>query len=145
VSQHSFQRRTEQRQVILEELRKLYCHPTATDLYEIVRHRLPRISLGTVYRNLDLLARMGTIQKLEMAGAEARFDGDPTRHDHLRCVRCGRVDDVDGGPLDLSPAPHHDFRGYEVLGRRLEFFGVCPACREQTLDPYHQSPEEKTC
>ena len=66
------QRNTRQRQVILEELRCLESHPTAAALHAIVRRRLPKISLGTVYRNLELLARKGMIQKLESAGAEAR-------------------------------------------------------------------------
>jgi Fur family ferric uptake transcriptional regulator len=125
-------RTTRQRQVILEELCKLCTHPTAADLYAIVRRRLPNVSLGTVYRNLDFLARAGTIQKLELAGAETRFDGNPDRHYHLRCVRCGRVDDIAGAPMEVPTASEQDFRGYAVLGHRLEFFGVCPQCREQT-------------
>jgi len=66
---------TKQRRVIVEELKKLKTHPTATLIYELVRKRLPRISLGTVYRNLDLLAEAGIIQKLETAGTQKRFDG----------------------------------------------------------------------
>ena len=81
-----FQRNTRQRDVILGELRNSLTHPTATELYDLVRRRLPKISLGTVYRNLDLLARMGIIQRLEMAGAETRFDGDRRPHDHIRCA-----------------------------------------------------------
>ena len=61
-------RMTRQRAVILEELRKVKTHPTADELYSIVRERLPRISLGTVYRNLDFLADTGEIRRLEAAG-----------------------------------------------------------------------------
>ncbi len=120
------QRSTRQRQVILEELQKLDLHPTAAALYEIVRRRVPKISLGTVYRNLELLARTGVIRKLEFAGAEARFDGNVTRHDHLRCVRCGRVDDIHGPPLDLSGGSANDWGDYRILGHRVEVFGICP-------------------
>jgi Fur family transcriptional regulator, ferric uptake regulator len=127
------QRHTRQRQVILEELRNLTSHPTAGALYDVVRRRLPRISLGTVYRNLELLARTGTIQKLEFGG-EARFDGCVARHDHLRCVRCGRVDDVSAPPLDLFEGAANDWGGYQILGHRLEFFGICPQCRGRTDD-----------
>lgn len=125
-----FQRNTRQRKVILEELRKLSSHPTAAGLYEIVRRRLPRISLGTVYRNLELLAGMGVIRKLELGGGEARFDGNLQAHDHVRCVRCGRVDDVESLPLDLSQARHDDLSGYRIIGHRLELLGVCPRCRD---------------
>lgn len=128
----SFQRNTPQREVILEELRNLTSHPTAVGLYEIVRRRLPRISLGTVYRNLELLAEMGAIQKLDLAGSQARFDGNVDRHHHVRCTGCGRVDDVSGAPLDLARAKYNDCSGYELLGYRLEFVGICPGCREQS-------------
>ena len=69
-------RMTRQRAVILEELRKVKTHPTADELYSIVRERLPRISLGTVYRNLDFLTESKEILKLESAGSIRRFDGD---------------------------------------------------------------------
>ena len=127
-----FQRNTRQREVILGELRNLTSHPTAVGLYEIVRRRLPRISLGTVYRNLELLAEMGAIQKLDLAGSQARFDGNVDRHHHVRCTGCGRVDDVPGAPLDLARAKYNDCSGYEILGYRLEFVGICPGCREQS-------------
>jgi len=123
-----FQRKTRQRQVILEELRKLTSHPTAVDLYGIVRRRLPKISLGTVYRNLELLAQMDVIQKLQISGSEARFDGNPDQHYHVRCVRCGRVDDLHSVPDDLVKGRIEELDGYEILGYRMEFFGICPAC-----------------
>jgi len=121
-------RNTVQRQVILEELQKVTSHPTALGVFAVVRQRIPKISLGTVYRNLELLCRMGVIQKLEHGAEEARFDGNPARHDHIRCVQCGRVDDIHGPPLDLSGAPTNDCNDYRVLGYRVEFFGVCPQC-----------------
>jgi Fur family ferric uptake transcriptional regulator len=122
-------RNTRQRQILLEELRKVTSHPTAAEVYELVRARLPHVSLGTVYRNLDLLARAHTIDKLSWSGGEARFDGNVTPHDHFRCVGCGRVDDAPGDPLAVGPPSDHDLRGYEVLGHRLEYFGLCPRCR----------------
>ena len=125
------QRNTQQRQVILEELRKLPSHPTAADLYEIVRRRLPRISLGTVYRNLELLTQRGLIQKLEISGSEARFDGNPDRHDHVQCVRCGRVGDLHHVPDDMVRGGIKELDGYEILGYHLRFSGICPACRKQ--------------
>jgi Fur family transcriptional regulator, ferric uptake regulator len=124
------QRNSRQRQVILEELQKLHSHPTAAGLYQIVCRRLPKISLGTVYRNLELLTRTGIIQKLEFGGAEARFDGNPTHHDHVRCVKCGKVDDIHGPPLDPMGGVKNDFNGYCVLGHRIEFYGVCPQCKD---------------
>lgn len=136
-----FQRNTRQRQVILEELCRLTTHPTATELYELLRPRLQNLSLGTVYRNLDLLARMGRIRKLEWAGGEARFDGNTCHHDHVRCTCCGRVADVGGSSREVAAGGQEDFRGYDVLGYRLEFIGICPCCREQSLADTTSNPE----
>ncbi len=79
-------RLTKQRKVIVEELTKSTDHPTAGDIYDTVRKRLPRISLATVYRNLELLAAHGVIQKLELCGSPARFDARRDGHYHIRCV-----------------------------------------------------------
>jgi Fur family ferric uptake transcriptional regulator len=122
-------RNTRQRQVILEELRKARTHPTAADLYEAVRRRLPRISLGTVYRNLDFLARQGSIRRLEGYGAQARYDGDLDAHAHLWCVRCGGVADVARPKVDVPGSLPRAPGGHLVLGVRVEYAGLCPLCR----------------
>ena len=121
-------RDTPQRRIVLEELRKLKSHPTATELYAIVRRRIEEISLGTVYRNLELLTRMGLIQKLELGSSEARFDGDTSKHHHVQCVQCGRVDDLHGLPDDLLLGVPEKLNNYKILGHRLVFYGVCSRC-----------------
>ena len=123
-------RDTRQRRVILEELRKVVSHPTAADLYESVRRRLPRISQGTVYRNLDLLVKEGAIRKFEFSGSRARFDATVARHHHVRCVECGQLDDFTGLAKNDFDDCSGEMNGYYILGHRLEFFGVCPQCRE---------------
>ncbi|RJX36515.1 MAG: transcriptional repressor [Desulfarculus sp.] len=122
-------RMTTQRQVIMEELHKVKSHPTAGELCQMVRRRLPRISLGTVYRNLDILSRSGLIQKLDVAGQEMRFDGDIRDHYHLRCLECGGVSDVEMALLTDIDQEVEKASGFEVLGHRLEFVGRCPSCR----------------
>lgn len=122
-------RMTRQRDVILAALRSVCTHPTADEVYAMVRERLPRISLGTVYRNLQLLAECGKIRMLVLSGAQKRFDGRPEKHYHVRCVRCGRIGDLmmdEPDPLDQTARSVSDF---QILGHRLEFEGVCPACR----------------
>lgn len=125
-----FQRNTLQRQVILEELRKHRDHPTASQLYEVVRKRLPKISLGTVYRNLDLLSQIGMVQRLEYAGTEARFDGVIDHHYHIRCTRCGKIDDIHDFPANVVKEDVGRIAGYQILGHRLEYLGICPACQD---------------
>ena len=129
---HPFQRNTRQRQVILEELRKLTSHPTATGIYQIVRRRLPKISLGTVYRNLERMAQAGIVRKLELGSAEARFDGNLDQHDHVRCLDCGRVEDIPAPPLELLGGEEDDLGGYRILGYRLELQGLCPRCQKRS-------------
>ena len=122
-------RHTRQRQVILEEIQKLDSHPSAAMLYELVRKRLPKVSLGTVYRNLDFLAQTGVIQKLNTGSTEARFDWNPNLHYHVRCVHCGRVDDVHETPSDLVDRAINELQGFDILGHQLQFIGICPDCR----------------
>lgn len=124
-------RMTKQRRVILEELRMFHTHPTADEIYERVRTKLPHVSLGTVYRNLELLSRSGVIRKLEIGGQQMRFDGELNKHQHIRCIRCGRIDDLRGDPLPTEcDRDVLASTGYELIERHVEFLGICPACRE---------------
>lgn len=119
---------TQQRQVILEELQKVNSHPSADEVYEMVRKRIPRISLGTVYRNLEILSELGEIQKLELGGDLKRFDWNPAKHYHIRCMHCGRVDDAPIAPLNRIEDELYGATVYTIIGHRLEFEGLCPAC-----------------
>ena len=123
-------RMTRQRQVILQELRKVKTHPSADEVYEMVRRLLPRISLGTVYRNLEILSELGEIQKIEICGKLKRFDGNTRDHYHLRCLNCHRIDDVpENIHFDFSASLNSE-TGYAITGHRLEFVGLCPECSE---------------
>lgn len=124
-------RMTRQRQVIIEELRKVKSHPTADEIYRKVRRRLPRISLGTVYRNLEILSDSGSVSKLDLAGRQRRFDGDLTPHYHVRCVQCERVEDVMAKPQTRLEESFTDATGYRIIGHRLEFIGICPRCQKR--------------
>ena len=93
---------------------------------------MPRISLGTVYRNLDFLSSRGVVLRLGGAGTQKRFDGNPAPHPHLRCVSCGRVDDLHS-PLALPEIPVEQSMGYSNLRCDVEFVGVCPICAEQKM------------
>lgn len=126
-------RMTRQRQVILEELRKNKTHPTADALYDIVRKRLPRISLGTVYRNLEILTALGEIQTLELSGNQKRYDGDPCKHYHIRCIHCGNVENAPIAPLNQLEDKLYGSTVYNIIGHRLEFLGLCPECSK---DPH---------
>jgi Fur family ferric uptake transcriptional regulator len=124
---------TLQRKIILEELRKVDTHPSADEVYEMVRKRLPRISLGTVYRNLEVLSKSGAIQKLEPGCSLKRFDGDPHEHYHIRCLQCDRVVDAHFD-IDLN-FTNKDCQenNFKIIGHKLEFIGLCSKCAETPL------------
>lgn len=128
----SMMRLTTQRQIILEELAKVKTHPTASELYDMVRKRLPRIGLGTVYRNLELMAETGMILKLEVGGTQKRFDATTDNHYHIRCSACGKVDDIDTPVMDELVREAARCSSYHVLGHHVEFSGICPSCQKDT-------------
>ena len=122
-------RMTRQRQVILEALRQVNTHPSADEIYAMVRKRLPRISLGTVYRNLEILSESGEIQKVELGSSLKRFDGFAHLHYHIRCVRCDCLVDAPAQfNLDIEDRLQSE-TDFQILGHKLEFSGVCPDCQ----------------
>ncbi len=121
-------RLTTQRQIILEELLKVSSHPTASEVYDMVRKRLPRIGLGTVYRNLELMAESGMILKLEVGGTQKRFDATIKPHYHVRCTECGRVDDIDMPVQQEINESAALASHYQILSHHIEFTGLCSDC-----------------
>jgi Fur family ferric uptake transcriptional regulator len=134
-------RMTRQREVILEEIRRAKLHPSADEVYELVRQRLPRISLGTVYRNLEILSEIGEIQKLELGGDLKRFDWNPKKHYHIRCLNCGRVDDAPIAPLKRIEDELYGATVYTIFGHRLVFEGLCPTCTRNSRREMVEKPE----
>lgn len=121
-------RMTHQRRVILQELRNVRSHPSADDIYIMVRKTLPRISLGTVYRNLEILSEMGLIKKLVDCGRQRRFDGNIENHYHIRCVKCGKIDDLPEEIVTCMEIDRAKIHGYSVLDHTIQFNGVCSEC-----------------
>lgn len=120
-------RMTNQRLIILEELWNMKTHPTADELYVAVRQRMPRISLGTVYRNLQTLAADGKIRMLKDSG-RMRFDSSLHDHYHVRCLSCGRVDDMPESAVKGLRENMSQKTDYRIVGFRVEFVGICPDC-----------------
>lgn len=119
---------TSQRLLILDYVKGRNDHPTASDIFEGVRVVFPRISLGTVYRTLDLLQRLGFIRVITTSGGYRRYDGDTSDHLHVICIRCGRAVDL---PLAASQIIKTDInlpRNYDILGYDVVVRAICPRC-----------------
>ena len=119
------QRFSQQRERIYEAVRTSMEHPSAQMVYDALRPEMPRLSLGTVYRNLHQMAQEGRLRELD--GPVARFDAVLPSHTHIRCVRCGQVADLE---LPYDPALDREAAGdgWVITGHELVFNGICPAC-----------------
>jgi Fe2+ or Zn2+ uptake regulation protein/DNA-binding MarR family transcriptional regulator len=138
-------RMTHQREVLIEELGKLKGHPTADILYERIKKKLPRISLATVYRNLEILSEAGMIRKLEISGRQKRFDRDIDHHSHVYCIQCQRVDNIKLDQKQVLAPESEEGKGYIISGYRIEFSGICPDCQNKnTRAKQRRSSRERT-
>jgi Fur family ferric uptake transcriptional regulator len=120
---------TSQRRVILDIVRASRTHPTADEVYERVRRKLPKISLATVYRNLEALSREGLINKLELGSSQKRFDPLIDDHYHIRCSVCHKIEDVPKQPGQQIDSMIKKISKYKITGHTLEFTGICPECQ----------------
>lgn len=122
-------RNTVQRQIIADALCRLANHPTADEVYEAVHAEHPSVGRATVYRTLGRLADEGTIGRVRINNGADRFDHQTFAHYHVRCVRCGRVDDVMVAELRGIDDAAAAASGYRISGHSLQFDGVCPTCQ----------------
>ncbi|MDY6850498.1 MAG: transcriptional repressor [Thermodesulfobacteriota bacterium] len=122
---------TAQRRLILEHLQRIGAHLTADEIHHLVRRELPKISLGTVYRNLEILSEHGLIKNVCRQETERRFEGNMKPHYHIRCVSCGRIEDAPVEPFSNLEQALRDMTDYEIMGHELEFKGLCPRCRAE--------------
>lgn len=117
-----------QKQAILDALGRLD-HPTAQEVLAEVQKQYPRISKGTVYRNLNLLVESGEIQRLFFPGSPDRFDVETRPHNHVRCVRCGRIFNLQTDHMREIDREVERETGFKIERHSISFEGVCPWCK----------------
>ena len=103
---------SKQREMILNQVMNFPVHPTADQVYTALKADNPNLSLGTVYRNLNLLSEMGMLMKIRIADGSDRFDGRTDKHYHMVCDKCSRVFDVELDELDTLKAIISDKYGH---------------------------------
>ena len=123
-------RLTSQRKTILETVQGMCTHPTADEVYQKIRGSLPKVSLATVYRNLENLSEAGFIRKVEHAGTAKRFDGNLAPHQHIRCIRCGTIEDVHESPEMTEMVAKQIQTDFTIVGHLIEIQGICPNCQK---------------
>ena len=125
-------RLTPQRVALLRILATSDRHPSAAHLYDQLRAQFPTTSPGTVYKTLSLLKDMGEVLELGFSNDDNRYDGRmPYPHPHLICTHCRKIIDPD---VTLAKNLVHEvarLSGYQILGHRLDFYGLCPDCQSR--------------
>jgi Fur family peroxide stress response transcriptional regulator len=126
---------TPQRLAVFRHLTAVASHPSAEELYATVRRELPTLSLATVYKTLDALARIGVVRRVSRDGARSRWDAGLESHHHLVCIQCGEVSDVVDARLDAVKRPAIALagrHGFVATGHVVDIFGRCAACLSTT-------------
>ena len=126
-------RYSKQRELVLKTVMDNLIHPTAQEIYNMTREKDPTISMGTVYRNLNLLAEQGKILRIKVPGGADRYDGTIAPHNHAVCTRCGMVMDYDYSFDDLNKALLEK-SGFKCEELNITVRGTCKNCLTKALN-----------
>ena len=118
-----------QRESIMEFLRSRKDHPTADTVYENIRAIYPRVSLGTIYRNLALLESIGEIIKITTGDGADRYDATVEQHHHFVCTECHSVIDLEMENIDYIKDKASENFGGSIESYVTNFYGICPECK----------------
>lgn len=130
-------RKTVKKRVIIEQLRKMKTHPTATELTEVLQENGEDVSRATVFRVLSSLADEGVIRRVEVENSDTRYDGNVHPHYHFICRACGKVEDINLPYLaELDEKMREE--GYDIEGHSMEFYGICRECGRKIKIPLAQ-------
>src|SRR5919199_6147565 len=120
---------TSQRRAVLEALEEANSHPSAEDIYLIVKKKNPRVALGTVYQALSVLEKIGVVDSKHWSESPTRYDLNVEPHIDIRCAGCGEVSEVPGVELGELEERISESTPYEVTRTTMVVEGLCPACR----------------
>ena len=120
------QRFSKQRELVLRTVKANLIHPTALEIYTMTREVDPTISMGTVYRNLNLLAEQGKILRIKVPGGADRYDGTIEPHNHAVCTKCGMVMDYTFNFDSLSSQLERS--GFKCEELNITVRGTCKNC-----------------
>ena len=128
-------RSSTQRSLVHQIVESARDHPTAQAVFERARKRIPSISLGTVYRNLQLLVEQGLILERKVDDRPARYEANRYRHYHICCLQCGALEDLSVPYQTLLDRRVQKMVRYKLQEHRMEFYGICPECQAGAQKP----------
>ena len=121
---------TSQRKAVLDALRDFNGHPSAEEVYLVVKKRNPKVALGTVYQALSVLEEIGIIQAKRWSESPVRYDLNTEPHHDIRCTRCGEIAEIPGVGYEDFATRVRENTPYEVTNTALVIEGVCPDCQK---------------
>ncbi|MCU0580379.1 MAG: transcriptional repressor [Desulfobacterota bacterium] len=122
---------TPQRLAILKILAASNGHPSVDKIFDQVKLDFPTTSLATVYKTVTLLKELGEVLELGFPDGSNRYDGNkPYPHPHMVCLKCKRISDPDLQSVEELTREAEQKTGFDILSHRLDFFGICPDCRQ---------------
>ncbi len=124
-------KRSKQRERILKILQNTKSHPTANWVYDELKKDFMNLSMGTVYRNINILLDQNLIQKIESGSSFDRYDANIATHYHFICKECGSIDDLDIALVEDLHEMVEEQTGYRADKHRLDFYGICPGCKQE--------------
>ena len=123
-------RYSHQREQIFQAVMESHLHPTANMVYDALKDQMPKLSLGTVYRNLNQLADAGRIRKIPLPDGSCRFDGTIKGHSHIVCDHCGSVADVTLPALYELDEAIREETAFTLSSYDVVMHGLCKACHQ---------------
>jgi len=138
---------THQRRVIYETVMSLDGHPSPEIIYEVVREKVPSISLATVYKNVRTFLESGMLREVSMHHGSLRVEPNESEHYHLVCTRCRRITDLDPESVRVRPITRkRTLKGFQVTRIAVDVLGVCAACAAKASSTAIKTRQrEKSC
>jgi len=122
---------TSQRRAVLEALKDFKGHPSAEEVYLVVKKKNPRVALGTVYQALSVLEELGLIEAKHWSESPVRYDLNTEPHHDIRCIKCGEVTEIPDVEFEDFATRIRENTPYEVTNASLVIEGICPNCQPQ--------------
>jgi len=123
-------KRTRQRDAILDVFVETEGHISSEDLFQKIRERHPHIGYTTVYRTMKIFCEAGLAVERVFEDGVTRFEIPHQHHDHLVCLRCGRIVEFECSMIEAAQDRIATQYGFRLLRHRHELYGHCPDCRE---------------